>query len=35
MTREQGAPEALALVHRLDLVPSEVAFDDAFKSQRD
>jgi sugar phosphate isomerase/epimerase len=30
MNRDQGAPEALALVRKLDLVPSEVAFDDAF-----
>ena len=30
MNRAQGAPEALALVRKLDLVPSEVAFDDAF-----
>src|SRR6266545_3981285 len=27
MNREQGAPEALALVRRLDLTPSSVAFD--------
>ncbi len=33
MNREQGAPEALALVRRLDLVPSEVAFDAAFQSK--
>ncbi len=31
MNREQGAPEAVALVRRLDLTPSTVAFDDAFK----
>ena len=31
MTREQGAPEALALVRRLDLTPSTVAFDAAFQ----
>jgi sugar phosphate isomerase/epimerase len=30
MHRDQGAPEALALVRKLDLVPSDVAFDDAF-----
>jgi sugar phosphate isomerase/epimerase len=30
MNRDQGAPEALALVRRLDLVPSDVAFDAAF-----
>lgn len=30
MNREQGAPEALALVRRLDLTPSGVAFDAAF-----
>jgi sugar phosphate isomerase/epimerase len=33
MNREQGAPEALALVRRLSLTPSGVAFDDAFRSQ--
>ncbi len=33
MNRDQGAPEALALVRRLDLIPSEVAFDAAFKQQ--
>jgi sugar phosphate isomerase/epimerase len=33
MNREQGAPEALAMVRRLSITPSEVAFDDAFKSQ--
>ena len=33
MTRDQGAPEALALVRRLSLTPSGVAFDAAFKSQ--
>lgn len=32
MNREQGAPEALALVRKLDLTPSDVAFDDAFQS---
>lgn len=31
MHRDQGAPESLALVRRLDLTPSSVAFDDAFK----
>ena len=31
MDREQGAPEALALVKRLDVSPSNVAFDAAFK----
>jgi sugar phosphate isomerase/epimerase len=33
MNREQGAPEALAMVRRLDLVPSDVAFDAAFASK--
>lgn len=33
MNREQGAPEALAMVRRLDLVPSNVAFDAAFASK--
>lgn len=33
MNREQGGPEALALVRRLDLVPSDVLFDDAFQSK--
>lgn len=33
MNREQGAPEALALVRSLDLTPSDVAFDDAFQSK--
>ena len=33
MNRDQGAPEALALVRRLDLVPSSVAFDAAFASK--
>ena len=33
MNREQGAPEALALVRRLDITPSSVAFDDAFKQR--
>ena len=31
MNRDQGAPEALELVRRLDLTPSTQAFDDAFK----
>jgi len=31
MTRDQGAPEALAMVRRLDLTPSDVAFDAAFQ----
>lgn len=34
MNREQGAPEAAALVRRLDLTPSDVAFDAAFSSDR-
>jgi sugar phosphate isomerase/epimerase len=33
MNREIGAPEALALVRRLDLTPSSQAFDDAFKQK--
>ena len=33
MNRDQGAPEALALVRRLDLTPSSVAFDAAFASK--
>ena len=33
MNREQGAPEALAYVRKLDLVPSDVAFDAAFASK--
>jgi sugar phosphate isomerase/epimerase len=33
MNRDQGAPEALAMVRRLDLTPSTVAFDDAFKQK--
>ncbi len=33
MNREQGAPEALHMVRRLDLVPSNVAFDAAFASK--
>jgi sugar phosphate isomerase/epimerase len=32
MNRDQGAPEALALVRSLDLTPSDVAFDAAFLS---
>jgi len=33
MNRDQGAPEALNMVRRLDLVPSSVAFDAAFASK--
>ncbi len=33
MNREQGAPEALALVHRLELTPAEAAFEEAFKQR--
>lgn len=33
MSREQGAPEALALARRLQCSPSEVAFDAAFASK--
>jgi sugar phosphate isomerase/epimerase len=33
MNRDQGAPEALAMVRRLDLTPSNVAFDAAFASK--
>jgi sugar phosphate isomerase/epimerase len=33
MNRDQGAPEALAMVRRLDLTPSNVAFDAAFQSK--
>jgi sugar phosphate isomerase/epimerase len=33
MNREQGAPEALELVRRLDLTPSSVAFDAAFQQK--
>ncbi len=33
MNRDQGAPEALALVRRLELTPSDVAFDAAFASK--
>lgn len=31
MNREQGARESVELVRRLDLVPSDVAFDAAFR----
>jgi sugar phosphate isomerase/epimerase len=34
MNRDQGAPEALAFVRRMDLTPSDVAFDAAFASQK-
>jgi sugar phosphate isomerase/epimerase len=34
MNRDQGAPEALAMVRRLDLTPSSVAFDAAFASKK-
>ena len=34
MDREQGAPEALALVRKLELTPSGVAFDAAFKGEQ-
>jgi sugar phosphate isomerase/epimerase len=33
MNRDQGAPEALALVRRLSITPSDVAFDAAFASK--
>ncbi len=33
MNRDQGAPEALQMVRRLDLTPSGQAFDDAFKQK--
>jgi sugar phosphate isomerase/epimerase len=33
MNRDQGAPEALAMVRRLDLVPSNVLFDAAFAAK--
>ena len=33
MNRDQGAPEALQMVRRLDLVPSNVLFDAAFASK--
>jgi sugar phosphate isomerase/epimerase len=32
MHRDQGAPEALEMVRRLDMIPSDVAFDAAFSS---
>ena len=34
MNRDQGAPEALAMVRRLDITPSDVAFDAAFASNQ-
>jgi sugar phosphate isomerase/epimerase len=34
MNREQGAPEALAMIRRLELTPSNVAFDAAFASKK-
>jgi sugar phosphate isomerase/epimerase len=34
MNRDQGAPEALAFVNRLQLTPSDVAFDAAFQSKQ-
>ncbi len=34
MNRDQGAPEALAMVRRLELTPSNVAFDAAFQSKQ-
>jgi len=34
MNREQGAPEALAMVRKLDLTPSNVLFDAAFASKK-
>jgi sugar phosphate isomerase/epimerase len=33
MNRDQGAPEALAMVRRLDITPSTVAFDAAFQQR--
>jgi hypothetical protein len=33
MNRDQGAPEALALVRRLQLTRSDMAFDAAFASK--
>ena len=33
MNREQGAPESLAMVRRLSITPSDVAFDAAFASK--
>ena len=34
MNREQGAPEALAFVRRLSVIPSDVAFDAAFAAKK-
>jgi sugar phosphate isomerase/epimerase len=34
MNRDQGAPEALATVRKLDITPSDVAFDAAFASRQ-
>jgi len=34
MSRDQGAPEALAMCRRLDLTPSNVAFDAAFAANK-
>jgi sugar phosphate isomerase/epimerase len=34
MNRDQGAPEALAMCRRLDLTPSNVAFDAAFAADK-
>lgn len=34
MNRDQGAPEALGMVRRLDITPSDVAFDAAFASNQ-
>ncbi len=33
MNREQGAPEAVQMVRRMDLTPSSQAFDEAFKQK--
>jgi sugar phosphate isomerase/epimerase len=33
MHRDQGTPEALAMVRRLDLIPSDVDFDAAFRTE--
>lgn len=33
MNRDQGAPEALAMARRLDLTPSDIAFDAAFQQE--
>lgn len=33
MDREQGAPEAVAMIRRLDLVPSQVRFDAAYEAK--